>query len=265
MSHLSLPAFPVTRACQILIVGDPALSCGLMRTVLSRLDYGVTCALGAIEAARCLGEGRFDLALIALRLPDGGGVDLLGQIRRRRGLHRNLPVIMFGDAWDQEAVRRDCRRAGAQAYLEKPISISRLLASIRGLVTLSPGRAGLPRLGDIMQAPVDLARLLDMSDGDIQLEREILALYLTTAARYLREMRGALDDDDDAWEGAAHALKGASRNVGAVVVGDLADEAEHAAPSSEMVRKIEAALRASHEYLARRHPETLAATVLKLS
>lgn len=243
---------------QILIVGDPMLSRGLMRTVLTRLNYGVICVAGAVEGVQTLAERHVDLALVALRLGDRPGIDLVGEIRRLRGIHRNLPIIMFGDAWDHEAVRRDCRRAGAQAYLEKPISISRLLTSIRGLLSLSPGHSGVHRLGDIMSSPIDLARLIDMSDGDLQFEREMVTLYLVTAPRYLEEMRHHLHDPQ-VWSRVAHSLKGASRNIGAVAVAELAEKAEHAEPDAAMLGQIHAALEASRGCLARRHPDALAA------
>lgn len=239
---------------QILIVGDLMLSYGLMRTVLTRLNYSVTCVAGAVEGLQALAERQVDLALVALRLGDRTGVDLVSEIRRLRGIHRNLPIIVFGDAWDHEAVRRDCRRVGAQAYLEKPISISRLLTAIRGLLTLAPSHGGLHRLGDIMSSPIDLARLIDMSDGDLQFEREMVALYLTTAPRYVEELRQHLNDPR-AWGRIAHSLKGASRNIGAVAVADLAEKAEHALPDPALLAQIAAALEESRGCLTRRHPD----------
>jgi HPt (histidine-containing phosphotransfer) domain-containing protein len=76
---------------------------------------------------------------------------------------------------------------------------------------------------------LDRDRLASFTAGDSQLERELLALYLETAALYLDRMRRALDDPG-AWRSAAHALKGASANIGAVAVARLAARQELAPP-----------------------------------
>ena len=53
-----------------------------------------------------------------------------------------LPILLFGDAWDREALARECRSAGVSAYLEKPISIGRLVKAVRELTQLEPAGAG---------------------------------------------------------------------------------------------------------------------------
>src|SRR3954463_15569854 len=55
---------------RLLIVGDPALSRGLMKMVLSRLGYVVTCVVSGQESLMALTHSQFALALIALQLPD---------------------------------------------------------------------------------------------------------------------------------------------------------------------------------------------------
>ncbi len=242
--------------CDVLIVGDAALCDGLMRAVLTRLGYGVVCVADAIEAFAALAHERADVVLVALHLADRGGIDFVQDLRRRRGAARHLPVIVFGDARDREAARRDCRRAGAQAYIQKPISVSRLLSAIWGLIRLAPAGNAPPKPGDPMSTPVDLAYLSDVSDGDTQLERELLALYLTTAEGYLRDLRHSLDAPA-AWGRAAHALKGSSRGVGAGAVAALAEQAEHAAPSNALLEGLETALQQSCRYLGEHRPEAL--------
>ena len=76
-----------------------------------------------------------------------------------------------------------------------------------------------------MAPPLDLDRLADIADGDRQLIVEIGSLYLATAARYLEDMRRNLGTETELRR-LAHALKGASRNVGAERVAELAATAE---------------------------------------
>ncbi len=85
---------------------------------------------------------------------------------------------------------------------------------------------------------VDRQRLESFTAGDAALERELIALYLETAALYLDRMRRAANDPA-VWRSIAHALKGASANIGAVAVARLAARCEHEAPSLAALQMLE--------------------------
>ncbi|MEO1092339.1 MAG: Hpt domain-containing protein [Pseudomonadota bacterium] len=76
----------------------------------------------------------------------------------------------------------------------------------------------------------DRGRLSGFSGGDPGLERELVDLFLETAALYVDRLKRAVDDPD-AWRSTAHALKGASANIGAVAVAKLAAQQEQATPN----------------------------------
>ena len=90
---------------------------------------------------------------------------------------------------------------------------------------------------------VDLDRLASFTQGDPALEAELVALYVETARLYLARLRRAGDDAGE-WQRAAHALKGASANLGAFMVARLAAEQEQQAPSLAALRALEAELAA---------------------
>ena len=232
----------------LLIVGDPALSRGLMKMVLSRLGYVVTCAASAQDAIVVLSHSSFALALIALHLPDLSGLALARRLRQAPSPLGGMPMIMFGDAWDRERVLADCRDAGLAGYLPKPLSIARLVSSIHEHIHRPlPGTGGIPLM--VSERPFDLERLNAFTDGDPKLERELTSLYVASASHYLEEMRAALGHGSG-WSSAAHALKGASANIGAGVVARLAENAEHATPSAEGLASLEQAFAAVRDFLA---------------
>ncbi len=72
--------------------------------------------------------------------------------------------------------------------------------------------------------PVDLVHLSAQAMGDRTLELELLRLFAAQAPIYVNALRRA--SDQTARKHAAHALKGASRAVGAFALGDLAAQAE---------------------------------------
>lgn len=223
-----------------------------MQLVLNRLRYHVDCTLDAAETLACLAAQRYDLLFVALALPDGSGLDLARRLRREVRWLRRVPIVLFGDAWDEAAVRRACADAGLQGYLAKPLSIGRWLGVIREL-TLNPrGEPAVARGFAEEPAPaplppdgavLDLERLRDLTDDDMQLVLEIGTLYVGTARQYLEEIESARAAGRDASR-AAHALKGASRNIGAEAVGSLAERVEKQGPD-------DATMRALHEALGR--------------
>ena len=109
---------------RLLIVGDPALSRGLMKMVLSRLGYVVTCVVTGRDCLMTLAHSQFALALIALGLPDLPGLTLATRLRDAPAPLGSMPIIMFGDAWDAERIREQLprcrsRRLHAEADLDR--------------------------------------------------------------------------------------------------------------------------------------------------
>jgi HPt (histidine-containing phosphotransfer) domain-containing protein len=88
---------------------------------------------------------------------------------------------------------------------------------------------------------IDLGRVHSFTDGDPQLESELLTLFLSTADVYLAKMNQALRAGEP-WTATAHALKGASANLGACRVMALALAAEHAAASAEQLDALHKAI-----------------------
>lgn len=235
---------------RLLIVGDPALSRGLMAMVLSRLDYSVTCVGGGQEALQALARARFALALVALHLPDLPGLTLARRLRASPGPVGAMPILLFGDAWDPERALDNCREARLEGYLPKPLSIGRLVSCVRDLIHRLPPEPG-TSMPSPRPLPIALDRLTSFTTGDLHLERELSALYLATATLYLGEMRAHLASGAD-WRGPAHSLKGASANLGAVEVARFAKAAEESGPSSELLLELEQAVEAVRAFFRQR-------------
>ncbi len=85
----------------------------------------------------------------------------------------------------------------------------------------------------------DIQRLASFTDGDPALEAELIELFVETANRYLGELAAA-GDRADRWRTAAHSLKGAAGNIGAMAVAELAARAERAAPDAALLAELQA-------------------------
>ncbi|MGB6449961.1 MAG: Hpt domain-containing protein, partial [Steroidobacteraceae bacterium] len=92
--------------------------------------------------------------------------------------------------------------------------------------------------------PLDLARLASLAAEDVSFMRELLSAFRASAAGALEEMRDAqVSDRRDRLQRAAHKLKGASDNIGAGRLRDLAFELESRAseaPPGQLAQWIDA-------------------------
>jgi len=100
----------------ILLIEDSPSDAQLIRLLLrSDPQYAVTTATRIARGTAHLTQGRFDLVLLDLSLPDGKGIEAL---RRVRGAARSVPIVVLDDPHD-EALAIEALREGAQDYLAK--------------------------------------------------------------------------------------------------------------------------------------------------
>lgn len=81
-----------------------------------------------------------------------------------------------------------------------------------------------------MSAVVDLSRIQETSDGDTEFEDELISMYLDDAATHAKKISGFIERSEvNSLNATARTLKGASANIGAVAVQQVAFELEKAA------------------------------------
>ena len=114
---------------RILIIDSVSLICEVMAAALEDEDNIEIASLAttAAEAETALSNAEIDLALISTNLPDGGSLELTGNIRRD---FPDAKVVVLGMA-DTEVVIMTYIEAGASGYVLKDASIDRLLLNIR--------------------------------------------------------------------------------------------------------------------------------------
>lgn len=80
----------------------------------------------AQEALKALRQVGPDIITLDLLMPGMGGLEFLRRVRRRKLAARI--VVITADV--QPAVRERCIRAGAHAFVEKPITLAKLRAAL---------------------------------------------------------------------------------------------------------------------------------------
>ena len=133
---------------QVLVVDDEADIRALISEILSDEGYGVTVAGNAEEARTARDSSKFDLVLLDIWMPDTDGITLLREWQDTGDL--NCPVVvMSGHGTVDTAV--EATRLGAFDFVEKPLSLAKLLRTVEGAlesggVSAKKSRSVLPSL-----------------------------------------------------------------------------------------------------------------------
>ena len=160
---------------QVLVVDDEPDIRELLELTLLKMGLGVTSVPTIAEAKERLKDGRFQLCLTDMRLPDGEGLEL---VRHISSLRADLPVAVitaYGSAENAVAALK----AGAFDYVSKPVGLEQLRALVRSALSL-PG-----------QAPAKDQQLLGESAPLAQVRSLIAKLARTQAPVYISGESGS--------------------------------------------------------------------------
>ncbi|MDZ4797880.1 MAG: sigma-54 dependent transcriptional regulator [Bryobacteraceae bacterium] len=131
---------------RVLVVDDEENIGRSLRLILEREGYAVSLCHSASEFKAF--NGKVDVYLLDVRLPDGSGMDLLRSIKTAGS---SAPVVMIsGHGTIADAV--EATRAGAYDFLEKPLSRDRVLLALRNALEQTNLRAENERLRELAGA-----------------------------------------------------------------------------------------------------------------
>lgn len=136
---------------KILIADDDPQILRALRITLTAKGYEILTALNGSEAISSAIDGKPDLIILDLGMPE---LDGLSVIHALRGWSDSPILVVSGRSGAADKV--DALDAGADDYVTKPFAVDELLARIRALTRRLPAHDASPavRLGDIT---VDLA------------------------------------------------------------------------------------------------------------
>ena len=172
---------------QILVVDDEVGIRELLSEILADEGHTVRLAQDAAHARALRGTERPDLVLLDIWMPDTDGITLLKEWAANGQL--TMPVVMMsGHGTIETAV--EATRIGAIDFLEKPIALQKLLATVKralrngggqvqsGLTLLSLGRSAL--LNDLRKRLAQVATLSVpvLLRGEPGVMPELFARYL---------------------------------------------------------------------------------------
>jgi DNA-binding response OmpR family regulator len=126
---MSQPNSKTTRHRVLIVDDEESMRLLLARILVNGLKVEVTLAGTCEQALRLAGNYAYDAILLDLLMPGIGGFEVLREIRRASP-NVATPVVIVSVLADQ-ATKDRCTRAGANAYLVKPVERNALVATVR--------------------------------------------------------------------------------------------------------------------------------------
>jgi two-component system response regulator MprA len=133
---------------RVLVADDERAVRQALRRALVMEGYDVELASGGREALESVGNGRADLVVLDVLMPDIDGLEVC---RRLRQAGDRTPVLML-TARDAVSDRVEGLEAGADDYLVKPFDLDELIARLRALLrrTIGTDDHAQLRFGDLV-------------------------------------------------------------------------------------------------------------------
>jgi len=113
----------------VLVVEDNELNMKLFHDLLEVNGYNIVQTRNGLEAIDLAREHHPDLILMDIQLPEVSGLEVTKWIKEDDEL-RTIPVIAvtaFAMKGDEERIRQ----GGCEAYLSKPISVTKFLETVK--------------------------------------------------------------------------------------------------------------------------------------
>ena len=240
---------------RILLVEDNIVNQKLAKIMLTKVGYQVDVASDGKEAVEkyTTSPEHFDLILMDVQMPEMDGMEATAEIRKLETrnlklknhnstteLLNHVPIIAM-TAHALKGDRERCIEAGMDDYVSKPIQPDKLLEAIKRHISAStPGK---PKATDSTASDekdvFDRAELLERVGGDEELCVELLDTFVQDIPARLEELKQALADNDAVLlTQQAHAIKGASANIGAHALREVSFEVEKAGKDRKMDRAL---------------------------
>ena len=216
----------------LLVAEDNPVNQKLLVRVLKQLGYSADLAANGIEVLEAAGKTRYNLIFMDVNMPEMDGLEASRRIvnAARQG---ERPIIVAVTADALQGDREKCIEAGMDDYITKPIRI----ADIRGVLerwgkaSNERTRSSVRTPGSADLGPLEQAMLKRMQQLGLETDLAFMIELIDTYAPSIEKQFGFLVEacsrkDSHNLHQAAHSLKGAGLNIGAMEFGTLCRKIE---------------------------------------
>ena len=230
---------------KVLIVDDEEYNRLLFKKILNRWNIICHEAINGMEALETLKENSYDLLFMDIRMPGIDGVKTAHFIREEMKISADKMPIVFisaapiGDEWQKY------KKAGMNAFLQKPFTEEMLLTTMMAVAENNFQLATAYNTDPYNNKPlpadkINLNNLYHISGGDKQFVKQMLDSFNKTTRKGLVEMQQAVLSGE--WESVAnlaHKMLSPCRHIGAMDLYNLLGRIENSIRNNIRTESIE--------------------------
>ena len=220
---------------KILVVDDNEVNLSVCVGLLKPLKVQVDTALSGMDAIQKISDKMYDIVFMDHMMPEMDGIETTHVIRRMHPEYDDVPIIAL-TANALENAKGMFLVEGMNDFVPKPIEFELLLSMLRNWLPADK-ILQLEHSNVIVANEVDTAfdiPGLNVADaiklvGSVDIYKDVLYQYYKGIAKKSQVIQDAYDQQDwGRFTTEVHALKSASRQIGAMELGTLAEQLEHA-------------------------------------
>ncbi len=228
---------------QILLAEDNPVNQAVATGVLENLGHKVVIAENGKEVIEKLRIEKPDMIFMDIEMPEMDGIEATKVIRATKDapFDTDIPIVAM-TAHAMQSDKERCIDAGMNDYISKPFKPNEISDIIR---KFAPSGKRLdaelsepePRVTDTSteEHVVDWKVALEALGGDEKLLKRIAGVYYDDMPKQLRKLKEALEEEDAVVvRRQAHSIKGASSNIKAGFVQEVARKIEKAAGGGDL-------------------------------
>jgi CheY-like chemotaxis protein len=189
-----------------------------------------------MEALAALDRQPYDLVFMDVMMPEMSGLEATRVIRQRQKQKSQFPnykssiIIVAMTANAMQGDREKCLGAGMDDYIAKPVRLEDVRAIVErwGAAASTEAVAKVERVQEPIsavapaatpasgpEAPVDMERLLEFTDGSAENLKELATLYLSQTSEQMEQLEAAINAGEASEvRRLAHSCAGASSTCG---------------------------------------------------
>ncbi|MDF5721251.1 MAG: response regulator [Rhizonema sp. PD37] len=256
----SLPNQP---SLKILLAEDNLVNQKVALKILESIGYKADIAANGQEVIQLLERIPYDLILMDCQMPVLDGLETTKEIHRWQEssfINRRRPVIVAMTANAMKEDKQMCLDAGMDDYLSKPVLRAKLAEVLEhwSNIILIQREIIAPTTDVCFNLPIDWEHLHQLSENNAEFELELLQFFVEDIQPRLEILKAAIEKSDfELIDHQSHHLKGASANIGAVLMHQASEQLEQLAQKSErkgafeLVSKLEEFINRIQDFLNR--------------
>jgi PAS domain S-box-containing protein len=228
---------------RILIAEDNSTNREVALGMLRKFGLSAEAVADGAEAISALESIPYDLVLMDMRMPVMDGIEAARQIRNPRSkvLNHDIPIVAL-TANAMESDRENCRAAGMNDFVAKPVSMVILREVLRKWLQTKAAESAVAEgpsvptgTTDDATQVFDPASVLLRLEGDRELAQIVFEAFLEDLPAQIQALKDFVKCGDAPGSARiAHSIRGASASVGGECLRNVAFEMEKSADAGNL-------------------------------